>query len=224
MKILIIEDDLDLSAILKKGFIKKGYQVDVAIDGEVGDELAFINDYDLIILDLNLPNMDGIDILKNIRNEKPQQRVLILSARASVEDKIVGLDLGANDYMEKPFDFRELEARVRNLLRKDFSQNNSVLKTKNLEFDTRSKLVKCKDIQLLLPPKELAILEYLLHNCGRVVSSEEIIEHVWDSEVDLFSASIKSHLSRLRKKLFDCCGDEIIVTIRGSGYLISKID
>lgn len=222
MKLLIIEDDPDLSSILKRGFSKKGYTVETATDGFDGDELAFVNEYDLIILDLNLPNMDGLEILKHIREEKPQQRVIILSARSSIDDKIEGLDLGANDYVAKPFDFRELEARVRNLLGKNFIQGTKIIKYSYLELNTNSKAIMCNGIPLDLPPKELAIIEYLLHNIGRAVGNEELIEHIWDSEADLFSVSAKPHISRLRKKIQDCCGKELITTVRGSGYLLPK--
>lgn len=220
MKLLIIEDDPDLSDILQKGFVKKKYIAEVALDGIEGCAQAIINDYDLIILDLNLPGMDGMDILSYIRKEKPNQRVLILSARSEVEDRVKGLNLGANDYLSKPFAFSELDARVRALLRREFTLTAPVIRWHNLSLNTKSKSVYCGDSAVSLPPKEYAILEYLLYNVGRVVATEELIEHIWNSDVDLFSVSIKPHMSRLRKKLLSYTGREVIVTVRGNGYMI----
>jgi len=222
MKLLIVEDNVDLANILKKGFIKKGYAVDVAYDGLEGYNLYYINQYDLIILDLNLPQMDGLEILDKIRSNDLNQKILILSARSTVSDKIAGLDKGANDYLAKPFDFAELEARIRSLLRRNFIQKNTIINYKNIKVDTKSKTCTIDKTIINLAPKEYAILEYLLINVGKIVSAEELIEHVWDSEVDLFSISIKSHMSRLRKKIDDLFKAELISTIRGSGYIISK--
>lgn len=222
MKLLIIEDDPDLSRLLQKGFTKRGYVAEAALDGIEGCSLAAINDYDLIILDLNLPGMDGLEVLSNIRKEKPDQRTLILSARSEVEDRVKGLNMGANDYLSKPFDFAELDARVRALLRREFSQTAPVIQWRNLTLNTRTKVLSCNGAILNLPPKEFAILEYLLYNKGRVVSSEELIEHIWQSDVDLFSITIKPHMSRLRKKLLVYTGSEVISTVRGSGYMISE--
>lgn len=222
MKILIIEDDIDLSAILKKGFMKKGYIVDTAADGLEGDELSYVNDYDVIILDLNLPNIDGFEVLKNIRKEKPNQRVIILSARSTIENKIEGLDLGANDYVTKPFDFRELEARVRNLLRNNFVQSPPIIKYKGLEYDTRSKKYAYNSVTMDFAPKEAMILEYLLYNIGKTISSEELIEHLWGSDDDTFELSLKPHISRIRKKLKEVSKTEFIMTVRGKGYLLPE--
>lgn len=224
MKLLIIEDDSDLSKILQKGFTKKGYVAEVALDGPEGCSMAFVNDYDLIILDLNLPGMDGLEVLSSIRQEKPDQRILILSARSEVEDRVKGLNLGANDYLSKPFDFGELDARVRALLRREFSQTAPVIRWRELSLNTMTKALSWGDSVLNLPPKEFAILEYLLYNVGRIVSTEDLIEHVWHSDVDLFSVTIKPHMSRLRKKLSAYAGSEVIITVRGSGYLIPKED
>lgn len=155
VKLLIIEDNPDLSKILKKGFTKKGYIVETALDGVEGNELAFIYDYDLIILDLNLPKMDGLEVLESIRKEKPNQRILILSARNEVEDRINGLNTGADDYLPKPFDFGELEARVCALLRREFLQIGHTITWKTLSFDTNTKKLLCNKTLLELSPKEL---------------------------------------------------------------------
>lgn len=222
MKLLIIEDETDLLSAMKKGFIKKGFAVDVADDGDEGSYLAEINDYDVIILDLNLPHKDGLEILTEIRERSQTQKVIILSARSSVPDKILGLDMGANDYLAKPFDFMELEARVRSLARRDFSQKENVIVIRRVSVDTAKKSVVFEGVPIEFAPKEYAILEYLALNSGKTVSAEELIEHVWDSEVDLFAVSVKVHISNIRKKLKAICGDELIQTVRGSGYLIEK--
>ena len=207
---------------LKKGFIKKGFVVDIADDGEEGLYLSQVNDYDVIILDLNLPNKDGLEILEEIRQKSKTQKVIILSARSSVPDKILGLDMGANDYLSKPFDFMELEARVRALIRRDFIQKDTIITLDELTVDTAQKRVLYNDTVIDFAPKEYAIFEYLIINQGKVVSSEELIEHVWDSYVDLFQSSIKVHMSNIRKKITTICGKEIIKTVRGSGYLIER--
>lgn len=161
MKLLIIEDEPDMRNALKKGFIKKGYLVDTAEDGEEGSYLALVNTYDVIVLDLNLPGKDGLEILQEIRDRSKTQRVIILSARSSVSDKITGLDMGANDYLAKPFDFMELEARVRSLARREMVQNDTKINIHNLVIDTVQKKVSYNGEKIELTPKEYAILEYL---------------------------------------------------------------
>lgn len=161
MKLLIIEDEPDMRNALKKGFIKKGYLVDTAEDGEEGSYLALANTYDVIVLDLNLPGKDGLEILQEIRDRSKTQRVIILSARSSVPDKITGLDMGANDYLAKPFDFMELEARVRSLARREMVQNDTKINIHNLVIDTVQKKVSYIGEKIELAPKEYAILEYL---------------------------------------------------------------
>ena len=161
MKLLIIEDEPDMRNALKKGFIKKGYLVDTAEDGEEGSYLALVNTYDVIVLDLNLPGKDGLEILQEIRDRSKTQRVIILSARSSVSDKITGLDMGANDYLAKPFDFIELEARVRSLARREMVQNDTKINIHNLVIDTVQKKVSYNGEKIELTPKEYAILEYL---------------------------------------------------------------
>ena len=161
MKLLIIEDEPDMRNALKKGFIKKGYLVDTAEDVEEGSYLALVNTYDVIVLDLNLPGKDGLEILQEIRDRSKTQRVIILSARSSVPDKITGLDMGANDYLAKPFDFMELEARVRSLARREMVQNDTKINIHDLVIDTVQKKVSYNGEKIELTPKEYAILEYL---------------------------------------------------------------
>lgn len=223
MKILIIEDEVDLIYALEKGFRKKGYVVETAMDGKEGLELYNINEYDIIILDLNLPYIDGIDILCAIREKNKRQKILILSARSAVEHKIKGLDMGANDYLSKPFDFGELEARVRSLLRREIIQQDVVLQCGSIKIDTQLKQVFINTNNIVeLAPKEYAILEYLMLNTDKIISAETLIEHVWDSEANYFTDSVKVHISNIRKKLKEACGTEVITTMRGHGYLIRK--
>lgn len=222
VKLLIVEDEPDMRKALEKGFLKRGFLVDTAEDGEEGAYLAQVNTYDVIVLDLNLPGKDGFEILQEIRKRSKAQKVIILSARSSVPDKVLGLDMGANDYLAKPFDFRELEARVRSLARREIVQKDTEIKIDHLVIDTAQKMVFHHGENIKLTPKEYAILEYLGINQGRTVSAEELIEHVWESDADLFSVSIKVHMSKLRKKLEDTTGKNYIETIRGRGYLLRE--
>lgn len=216
MKLLIVEDELSLQKALCKGFAKLGYAVDAAGDGEEALERYYSSFYDVIVLDLNLPKLDGIEVLKEIRKEDPETRIIILSARSEVEDKVLGLDLGANDYLAKPFHFRELEARVRALLRRDFSVISAKITVSGITVDTALKKVFCRGKEIPLTRKEYGILEYLFINRGRVVSNETLLEHVWDSNADLFSNALRVHIASLRKKL----PGDIIKNVRGQGYYV----
>lgn len=219
LKLLMIEDEEDILRAVSRGLRKCGYAVDTAQDGADGLELCLINQYDLIVLDLNLPNMDGMEVLKKIREHNQEIKILILSARYSVEDKVLGLDEGANDYLIKPFHFAELEARVRALLSRRFSRDPNLLVCGDLSMDIALRRVASNGQMLELTAKEMAILEYLLINQERPVSAEELLEHVWDSEADLFSNAIKVHMSALRKKIGESCQ---IINIRGTGYQIKR--
>ncbi|BDF59130.1 DNA-binding response regulator [Christensenellaceae bacterium] len=222
MKILLVEDEMRLSKLVAKGLGMLGYAVDCAYDGEEALYLYDINEYDLMILDLNLPKIDGMEVLRRIRAHNEDFRILILSARNSLDDKISGLDGGSNDYLTKPFEFAELEARIRSLLRRDFSTRDTVLRCGKLRMDTAARQVYCGEAEIALTRKEYALLEYLLTHIGRVVSAEELIEHAWDSETDLFSNSFRFHIHSLRKKLENAGAGEYIVTRRGQGYLIQN--
>lgn len=216
MKLLLIEDEEDLSAIIAKGLRKTGYAVDCAYDGEEGLYMYGVNEYDLIILDLNLPVIDGINVLKQIRAEDNHSKILILSARGQLEERVEGLNLGANDYMVKPFDFPELVARINVLLRIDFIQSPVILICGAVKMDTLKREVFVSRKKVALTKKEYSILEYLLRHKGEVISAETLIEHVWDSEADLFSNSLKYHIHMIKKKL----GIDCIKNIRGQGYII----
>lgn len=224
MRILIIEDEYELCESIAEGLKSDGYEIDACNDGEEGLELIFSAEYDLVLLDLNLPGMDGMDILKEFRKENQETPVLILSARISLSDKIQGLDEGANDYLTKPFHFAELEARIRSLTRRKFVQKNTILSTNDIEFNTRSRKTFIKGNEIHLTRKEIGILEYLLLHQDQLVSQEELIEHVWDMNVDEFSASIRVHMSSLRKKLKAELSYDPIQNKIGQGYMIGGFE
>lgn len=217
MKILLVEDEELLSNVITKGLKKLGFAVDQAYDGETALYLYEVNSYDLIILDLNLPVIDGMDVLGRIRQDDFKTKILILSARSEIIDRVAGLNQGANDYLVKPFDFDELVARIHNLIRQTFIQTPSILSVGNLTMDLLAKTVTINNVFLSLTNKEYAILEYLMLNQGKVISQSELIEHVWESEADPFSNSLKFHLHSLKKKLGQ---EDIISNKRGQGYII----
>lgn len=220
MRLLVVEDERALCESIAKGLRLDGYEVDTVFDGEEAMDIISAESYDLIILDLNLPGMDGLDILKNMRASDNETNVLILSARGGLNDKIEGLDSGANDYLCKPFHFEELEARVRSLTRRRTVQNNIVLECGDISLNTKTRTAFAKGEEIALTRKELAILEYLILHQGRPVSQEELIEHVWDSNVDSFSNSIRVHISALRKKIRTALGYDPITNRVGQGYVI----
>ena len=220
LRLLIVEDEKQICDMVAKSLYDAGYEVDTCYDGEEALECILSEEYDLIVLDLNLPGMDGMEILKELRQKNEETKVIILSARGQIADKVEGLDAGANDYMEKPFHLQELEARVRSLTRRKFVQKNICLECGKLRFDTRERVAYAEDNPVTLTRKENGILEYLLLNQGRPVSQEELIEHVWDSSVDSFSGSIRVHMSSLRKKLKAGLGYDPIVNKIGEGYKI----
>jgi DNA-binding response OmpR family regulator len=225
VKILVVEDDMSMQESICIGLNKFGYAVDAASDGEEALLLFEVNRYDAVVLDLSLPKIDGIDVLKQIREVNQELGVLVLSARSEVEDKVLGLDTGANDYMAKPFHFKELEARLRALMRRKFVQEDIILTVGELMVDTALKCVYAAGEKVDLTNKEYGILEYLLLHKDAVVSAEEIIEHVWDSEVNLFSNSFRVHLNALKKKLAAHLGSkELIKNVRNVGYFIVKED
>ena len=218
--ILVVEDDQNISELLRLYLEKEGYTVNIADDGGKGVELYRRLKPDLVLLDLNLPKVDGMTVLRTLREHDQETGVLILSARSEISDKVDGLDAGANDYLSKPFHLEELEARVRSLTRRRFVQQDVCLRCGGLTFDTRSRAAAANGQALSLTRKESGILEYLLLNRGRPISQEELIEHVWDSSVDSFSNSIRVHISMLRKKLRAALGYDPIRNKIGQGYEI----
>ncbi|MCL2054885.1 MAG: response regulator transcription factor [Oscillospiraceae bacterium] len=215
VKILIVEDETVLRKALAKGFQKHGYTIDVAEDGEQALDMYFDNQYNLVVLDLNLPKIDGLEVLTEIRKENKEIPVLILSARSEVSDKIMGLDMGANDYLAKPFHFDELEARARALLRRNFKTADTIISNGDIQLDTALKKVLCNDTEISLTKKEYGIFEYLMLNKGRVIGINELIESIWE-DADMFSNSIKVHINSMRKKL----PDGIIKNAKGQGYYV----
>lgn len=222
MRILIVEDEKDLCQMIAKSLKESGYEVDIANNGNEAMELLDVENYDLIVLDLNLPEIDGMEILEEFRTFNQDTKIIILSARSQIKDKVEGLDKGANDYLSKPFHLDELEARIRSLTRRNFITNNQMLSYKNLSFDSKKRIVKIDDREISLTRKELGILEYLLLNRGRPISQEELIDHVWDSSVDLFSNSIRVHISALRKKLKKALKYDPIINRVGLGYQLEE--
>lgn len=220
MHILVVEDEKALCETIVRSLRRLDYSVDSCYDGNEAIELLSIESYDLVLLDLNLPGTDGMTVLRKLRQTDRDKKVLILSARSEVADKVDGLDSGANDYLSKPFHLEELEARIRSLTRRQFTQNDVVLTCGDISFDTKSRTASAAGLKLTLTRKESAILEYLLLNRGRPVSQEELIDHVWDNSVDNFSNSIRVHISALRKKLRAALGYDPIRNRIGEGYVM----
>ena len=222
MRLLVIEDERDLCEDIAKKLRLSGYEADTCFDGEAALELLAVERYDLVLLDLNLPKVDGMTVLRTLREHDQETGVLILSARSEISDKVEGLDAGANDYLAKPFHLAELEARVRSLTRRQFIQRDVCLRCGRLTFDTKSRLAMADGQPIPLTRKESGVLEYLLLHQGRPVSQEELIEHVWDSSVDAFSNSIRVHISALRKKLRTALGYDPIRNRIGEGYELEE--
>lgn len=222
MKILLVEDEEKLLESIREGLVHSGYAVDTALDGEEGSFMAFTNDYDLIILDINLPQKDGFEILKEVRARDREVNIIMLTALSDIDDRVRGFDLGANDYVLKPFHFEELKARIRSLLRRKTTIKDAVIETKGISFDTTKRTFNIKGENLKLTAKEAGILEYLFFNLGRYVTTEELMEHVWNDEVDIFSNVVRVHMSALRKKLKAKLGKNIIRNEIGKGYIIDE--
>lgn len=220
MKILVVEDEIKVASFIKKGLEEEFYTVDVAHDGKEGLRLALSEEYDLIVLDLMLPYKDGITILRQIRNEKILTPVLVLTARGAVSDRVTGLDAGADDYLAKPFSFEEFLARVRALLRRHSIEKKNILKVGDLILDTQAHKVFKSNIEILLTPKEFAILEYLMRNKNKVVSRVKLIEHIYEYNFDPGTNIIDVYINKIREKIDDKASKQIIQTVKGAGYLI----
>lgn len=220
MRILIVEDEFELISDLAKGLRIKGYTVDTADNGEDGYQKSVDENYDLVILDLNLPQMSGFELLSQLHQIKPNTKVLILSANSELESKLTGFELGANDYLTKPFHFEELAARVRMLIHRKFIQESSVLTYDKLTLDTMNRTANSDGKEIKFTAKELAILEYFLLHQGRLITQYELIEHIWDDSVNAFSNSVRVHLSTMRKKLKITLGYDPLITKIGEGYVL----
>jgi two-component system, OmpR family, copper resistance phosphate regulon response regulator CusR len=223
MKLLVVEDEPKVASFIKKGLEEEVHEVDVAFDGYVGKEMAFSNHYDLIILDVNLPHINGIDLCKMIRKENQRIPILMLTALGTTDNKITGLDSGADDYLVKPFEFRELVARVRALSRRNTERiESNVLRIADLQMDLSSKIVKRGSKKIDLTAKEFSLLEYLLRNRGRVISRADIAEKVWDIKFDTGTNVIDVYINFLRKKIDKDFTPKLIHTLVGMGYVLKE--
>ncbi|MCR4417880.1 MAG: response regulator transcription factor [Ignavibacteria bacterium] len=220
MRILLVEDEKKVASFIKKGLEEEYYTVDVAYDGKEGSKLALSEEYDLIILDLMLPYKDGINILKEIRDAKLSVPVLILTAKGSVQDKVTGLDSGADDYLAKPFSFDELLARIRALLRRYSTEKSILLKADDLKMDLQSRKVFRGNKEIQLTSKEFSILEYLLRNKNRIVTRTKLIEHIYEYNFDPETNLIDVYINKLRNKIDKGFDKQLIHTIRGAGYIL----
>ena len=224
MKVLIVEDELDLLDSIAEGLSLMGYVTDKASNGIDAIDMAFVESYDLIILDVNLPGKDGFEVLKEIRDFNQEVAIIMLTARSDIEDRVKGLDLGASDYMIKPFSLRELDARMRSHLRGKKIHQATKIEISGLSFDTIKRQAFYDGKEISLTSKETGILEYLFLNSERFISAEELIEHVWDSNADGFSNTVRVHMSSLRKKLKQACGKNLIENVIGKGYRIHETE
>ncbi|MEO1051508.1 MAG: response regulator transcription factor [Bacteroidota bacterium] len=220
MKILIIEDEPKLAAFISKGLKQNGYTVDVSAHGSEGLEMAMVNSYDLVLLDIMLPGQNGFEIIKNIKGFKNEVPIIILSALTDTDQVIKGLDMGAVDYIKKPFDFDELLARIRVVTRRGSSAKITKLKTGSLEMDLVAREVRRDDHKISLTNREFNLLELLLRNINRVVTKTEIAEKIWEVNFDMGSNVIEVHMHQLRKKIDGEVDDKLITTRVGLGYII----
>lgn len=217
MKILVVEDEHKIANSIKRGLEQEAYAVDLAYDGGEGFDLASSEDYDVIILDLLLPGLSGMDVCRKLRAESIHTPILMLTALGETSNKVEGLNSGADDYLVKPFAFEELLARVKALNRRPSEVKSEKLKVKSLELDTNTFEVKKSGKQIELSRKEFALLEYLMRNAGKVVGKENIIAHVWDYEADILPNTVEVFIGYLRNKI----GGDIIKTVRGFGYKVN---
>jgi len=220
MRILVVEDEKKVASFIKKGLEEEHYAVDIAYDGEEGLDLAQINEYDLILLDIMLPKLDGVEVLRRIRGNGSSVPILILTAKDSVEDIVTGLDTGSDDYLTKPFSFAELVARVRALLRRKAKEKADILTVGDLSLSTSTHRVKRGAREIELTPKEYALLEYFMRNPNRILTRTLITEHVWDYHFDPETNVIDVYVNYLRKKIDHGFQKKLIHTIRGAGYMM----
>lgn len=222
MRILIVEDEHRIANSIKKGLEMEGYAVDVAFTGNDGYDLASTEDYDLILLDLMLPEMDGITICQTLRKNKIHTPVLILTAKGQIQDKVTGLDSGADDYLTKPFSFEELLARIRALSRRPKIALSEVLEIDDLQLNTRLYQLKRGSDLIKLTGKEFSLLEYLMKNSGKILKKEQIIAHVWDYDSNILPNTVEVYIKNLRNKIDSPFKNkkQLIKTVRGFGYKI----
>ena len=222
MRVLVVEDNRELALSIKKGLEQENISVDLAYDGEAGEEKAFVNTYDGILLDLNLPRKDGLAVLQSLRASAVESPVIIITARDEIEERAKGLDFGADDYLVKPFELLELNARLRAVVRRYHGRSLPQVKVGALTVDPVCRRVDYQQKEILLKPKEFDILLCIAQRYPAVVSSEEISEHVYDENYDPFSSVLRVHLARLKKKLSEGAEKEILKTIRAKGYQLCE--
>jgi DNA-binding response OmpR family regulator len=219
MRLLLVEDENDFALALAKGLRQQGYAVDIAGNGRQGLELVTVNEYDLLILDLNLPEVDGLEVCRLVRASGMTLLILMLTARGQPDERVTGLDSGADDYLVKPFHFAEFLARVRALLRRDMHNRALLLEYNDLKLDPATRTAWQGTHRLELTSKEYGILEYLLRHQGEVVSQEMLLEHVWDMQANPLTNTVRVHINSLRRKLQDMAETpQYIETIIGQGY------
>ncbi len=219
MRLLLVEDEIDIVSALAAGLRRQGYAVDIAEDGQQALELAGVTDYDLLILDLNLPNLDGLEVCRRLRASCPSLLILMLTARSQPQERVIGLDTGADDYLVKPFHFAELVARLRALLRRDVRTRTPLLEYQDIKLDPVTRTAWQANRRLELTNKEFGILEYLLRHQEEIVSQETLLEHVWDMQANPLTNTVRVHMNSLRRKLGDVAETpRYIETVIGQGY------
>ena len=224
MRILLVEDELEAAAVLAKGLREHAYAVDIASDGRQALDLAATSDYDLIVLDLLLPRIGGLEVCRRLRRDGLTTPILMLTARGEPDQRVAGLDVGADDYLPKPYHFPELLARVRALLRRGPALASAILQVEDLTIDTRAQQVRRAGRAIQLTTKEYSLLEYLARRQGEVVGRADIAEHVWDDSFDPLSNLIEVYIQRLRRKIDDGEAVTLIQTRRGAGYCMTAAD
>ena len=220
MRLLVVEDEKKVAGFIKKGLEEEGYAVDLACDGETGLAMGLDGVHDLIILDIHLPKMDGLRVLQELRRKKLTTPVLLLTVRAAIEDKVLGLDTGADDYLTKPFAFQELLARVRALLRRGAATGSPILQVADLTMDPATRSVSRGGEKIELTAKEFALLDYFMRHPGRVLTRTMIAEHVWDYDFDPMTNVIDVYVNYLRKKIDSGRDRKLLHTVRGTGYVM----
>jgi DNA-binding response OmpR family regulator len=221
MRLLLVEDDEGIISFLEKGLREATYAVDIARDGNDALYKSAVNEYDAVILDIMIPAPDGLEVCRALRNSGSKVPIIMLTARDEVGDRIRGLDLGADDYLTKPFQVSELLARLRAVMRRGSAQTSAVIEVGNLTIDTAAQTVNRGDREVTLTARQYAVLEYLARNAGRVVSRTELTEHVWNEGRDTFSNVIDVHITHLRQKIDREPDEPLIHTRRGAGYILS---
>lgn len=220
MKLLVVEDEPKLNKALVQGLQQRGFAVDFALDGEEGERLARLNGYDVILLDIMLPKKDGLMVCKGLRDLRIVTPIIFLTAKDQIAEKVEGLDVGADDYLVKPFSFDELHARIRSILRRPALTQTDILEFEGLRLDTRAQKVQVNQTDIELTLREYGLLEYFLRNIGKVISRQDILDHVWDQFFDSFSNVVDVHIKNLRKKLPSAYAKRL-KTIWGKGYRLA---